>query len=151
MPTTLRREVLDVAESPLLVIGGLADQMPGSIKLCYGESDAPTPDFIVRAADEAARGGHTFYTHTAGYPELRDAIAAKVHELHGVEYRGSEIMSTVGASMAIYAAIRARPRPGAAGDRRPHTIAHDQQSEQSHGLGRVGRGASSAGRSGRRA
>ena len=61
--------------------------MPGSVKLCYGESDMPTPEFICRAATEAMLAGHTFYTHTAGYPELRQAIAAKVFELHGVEYR----------------------------------------------------------------
>jgi aspartate/methionine/tyrosine aminotransferase len=66
-----------------------------------------TPDFIIRASDEAARAGHTFYTHTAGYLELRRAIADKVLELHGVTYRASEIMSTVGASMAIFSAIRA--------------------------------------------
>src|SRR5205814_575411 len=108
----LRREVLDVTESPLLVIGTLAESMPGSVKLCYGESDAPTPEFIGRACDEAIRAGHTYYTHTAGYPELREALAGKVHELHGVSYRTSEIMSTVGASMAIWAAARACLGPG---------------------------------------
>src|SRR5687767_8220251 len=91
----------------MVKIATAAESMPGSIKLCYGESDMPTPAFICEAAHRAALGGHTFYTHTAGYTELRDAIAAKVHALHGVTYRASEIMSTVGGSMAIYAAIRA--------------------------------------------
>ena len=81
--------------------------MPGAIKLCYGESEMPTPDFICRAAYDAARAGHTFYTHTAGCPELREAIAAKIRALHDIEYRPLEIMATVGASMAIYTAIRA--------------------------------------------
>jgi aspartate/methionine/tyrosine aminotransferase len=91
----------------MVKIATAAEAMPGSIKLCYGESDMPTPGFICEAAHEAALGGHTFYTHTAGYTELRNAIAAKVHQLHGVTYRATEIMSTVGGSMAIYAAIRA--------------------------------------------
>lgn len=91
----------------MVKIATAAEAMPGSIKLCYGESDMPTPAFICEAAHEAALGGHTFYTHTAGYSELREAIAAKVHQLHGVTYRGSQIMTTVGGSMAIYAAIRA--------------------------------------------
>jgi aspartate/methionine/tyrosine aminotransferase len=91
----------------MVQIATLAESMPGSLKLCYGESDMPTPAFICAAAHEAALAGHTFYTHTAGYVELREAIAKKVRELHGVTYRPSEIMSTVGASMAIYAAIRA--------------------------------------------
>src|SRR6266550_1829194 len=103
----IRPEVFDVAESPLVEIATVAEHMPGALKLCYGESDLPTPEFICRAAYEASMAGHTFYTHTAGCPELREAIAAKVRELHGVTYRPAEVMSTVGASMAIFAAIRA--------------------------------------------
>jgi aspartate aminotransferase len=103
----LRPEVLGVTESPMVQIATLAESMPGSVKLCYGESDMVTPEFICRAADDALRSGHTFYTHTAGSPELRQAIAVKVFELHGVEYRPSEIMATVGATCAIFTAIRA--------------------------------------------
>ena len=99
-------ELLGVAESPMVQIATAAETMPGSIKLCYGESDLPTPTFICEAADAALKAGHTFYTHTAGCTELRQAIADKVRELHGVSYRPWEIMATVGASMAIYAAIR---------------------------------------------
>lgn len=108
----IRPELTAVPESPLVQIATLAESMPGSIKLCYGESDLPTPGFISEAAHQAALDGHTFYTHTAGYRELRSAIAAKVHELHGVYCDESEIMVTVGASMAIYAAIRACIGPG---------------------------------------
>ncbi len=108
----LRREVLDVIESPLVRIATLAESMPGAIKLCYGESDSPTPEFICRAANEAALAGHTFYTNPAGCPELREAIAGKVLELHGVAHSPAEIMCTVGASMAIYAAIRAQMGAG---------------------------------------
>jgi aspartate aminotransferase len=103
----LRREVLDVLESPMVQIATVAESMAGSVKLCYGESDMPTPDFICRAASDAMRAGHTFYTHTAGSLELREAIAAKIFELHGVSYRPTEIMSTVGATAAIFTAIRA--------------------------------------------
>jgi aspartate/methionine/tyrosine aminotransferase len=103
----LREEILNVAESPMVQIATIAEAMPGSLKLCYGESDLPTPAFICEAADAAMRAGHTFYTHTAGYRELREAIAAKVFELHRVRYDVPEIMATVGGTMAIYAAIRA--------------------------------------------
>ena len=103
----MRPELSAVVESPLVQIATAAEAMPGSIKLCYGESDMPTADFICRAADEAARAGHTFYTHTAGAPELRQAIAAKVLELQGVSCRPSEVMATVGGTMAIHVALRA--------------------------------------------
>jgi len=103
----LRPEITSVAESPMVQIATIAESMPGSLKLCYGESDMPTPAFICRAADEAMRAGHTFYTHTAGYRELREAIASKIAELHQVRYDVPEIMATVGGTLAIYAAIRA--------------------------------------------
>ena len=69
-------------------------QMPDAIKLCYGESDTPTPEWICRAVYDAALAGHTFYTHTAGYPALREAIAGHVQRLHGARYRPSEVMAT---------------------------------------------------------
>jgi len=102
-----RPELFDIAESPMVQIATAAEAMPGSIKLCYGESDMPTPEFICRAGSEALAAGHTFYTHTAGCPELREAIGAKIFELQRVSYQPSEIMATVGATMAIYIAIRA--------------------------------------------
>src|SRR5262245_16343695 len=102
-----RPELLGVAESPMVQIATAAEAMPGAIKLCYGESDMPTPEFICQAGAEALRAGHTFYTHTAGCPQLREAIAAKVFELQGVTCRPTQIMSTVGGTMAIYIAIRA--------------------------------------------
>jgi aspartate/methionine/tyrosine aminotransferase len=103
----LRSELTSVAESPMVQIATIAESMPGSLKLCYGESDMPTPEFICHAAHEAALHGHTFYTHTAGCTELRQAIADKVFELHRVQYTPAEVMATVGATMAIYAAVRA--------------------------------------------
>ncbi|HUQ87408.1 MAG TPA: aminotransferase class I/II-fold pyridoxal phosphate-dependent enzyme [Vicinamibacterales bacterium] len=103
----LRDEIVNVAESPMVQIATIAEGMPGALKLCYGESDMPTPAFICRAAEAAMHNGHTFYTHTAGYRELREAIAGKIFELHQVRYDVPEIMATVGGTMAIYAAIRA--------------------------------------------
>ena len=102
----MREEFLNVAESPMVQIATIAESMPGSLKLCYGESDLPTPRFICDAMTEAALAGHTFYTHTAGTRELRQAIADKVFELHRVRYDIAEIMATVGGTLAIYTAIR---------------------------------------------
>lgn len=102
-----RDEVLGVQESPMVKIATVAEGMPGSLKLCYGESDLRTPDFICRAATDAMAAGHTFYTHTAGWPALREAIAAKVFELHRVHCEPAEIVATIGATSAIFTAIRA--------------------------------------------
>ncbi len=91
----------------MVQIATIAEAMPGSLKLCYGESDMPTPACICEAAAAAMRSGHTFYTHTAGCHELRQAISEKVFELHRGRYDVPEVMATVGGTMAIYAAIRA--------------------------------------------
>jgi aspartate/methionine/tyrosine aminotransferase len=107
-----RPELSAIPESPLVAIATEAEHQPGSIKLCYGESDMATPEFIGRAAYEASLAGHTFYTHTAGCPELREAVAAKILELQGVRYSPSEIFCTLGGSMAIYVAIRSFVGPG---------------------------------------
>jgi aspartate aminotransferase len=107
-----RPEVTGVRESPMVQIATVAESMPGALKLCYGESDMTTPAFICEAASAAMRAGHTFYTHTAGSWQLREAIAAKIGELHGVTYQPSEIISTVGATAAIFTAIRAFVGPG---------------------------------------
>jgi aspartate/methionine/tyrosine aminotransferase len=72
----------------------------------------PTPEFIARASYEATLAGHTFYTNTAGYGDLRAAIAQKARALQGVSYEPNEILCTVGATMAIYIAIRACVGPG---------------------------------------
>src|SRR5688572_7193729 len=108
----LRAEVLGVRESPLVQIATVAERLPDALKLCYGESDIPTPEFICRAATDAMAAGHTFYTHTAGYAELRETIAAKIFDLHHVSYLPSEIICTVGATAAIFTAVRACVGPG---------------------------------------
>ena len=63
-----------------------------------------------RARSGAGRT-HVLHPHRRVSMPLREAIAAKIDELHRVPYRPSEVMATVGASMAIYAAIRACRRP----------------------------------------
>ena len=57
---------------------GKADVLP----FWFGEPDEVTPEFIRKAANEALIGGETFYTHNAGIPELREAIAAYASRLH---------------------------------------------------------------------
>ncbi len=105
-------DALNAEASPLIEIAMAADQVEDPYRLYYGESDSPTPEFICRAAYEATLRGHTFYTATVGYIELREAIASKVAELHDVRYSPSEVVCTVGAGMAIFLAIRACVNPG---------------------------------------
>ncbi|MFB3104383.1 MAG: aminotransferase class I/II-fold pyridoxal phosphate-dependent enzyme, partial [Pseudomonadales bacterium] len=58
---------------------------PAVIPLWFGEGDIPTPKFIRDAAKSALDNGETFYTHTRGRPELRDALKSYLDELYGIE------------------------------------------------------------------
>ncbi len=48
----------------------------------FGESDEVTPEPIRQAAADALLRGETFYAHNLGLPELRDAVAAYMADLH---------------------------------------------------------------------
>jgi aspartate aminotransferase len=100
------KQALAAKDSLIRQISMLAEKVDNPFKLYFGESDMTTPEFICRAAYEALQQGHTFYTNTAGYPQLREAIAGKFQEVHGVEYRSTEVVCTAGAVMAIHMAIR---------------------------------------------
>src|SRR5688572_18920164 len=71
-----------VPYSRIRELAEIAMTMDGVLKLYFGESNLPTPQYIKDAAMRAMQEGHTFYTENAGYPSLRRAIAAKYRELH---------------------------------------------------------------------
>jgi len=106
------RQTLAARDSLIRQISTVAEKVDKPFKLYFGESDMTTPEFICRAAYEALQQGHTFYTNTAGYIELREAIARKFQEIQGVGYRPTEIVCTGGAVMAIHMAIRSCVDPG---------------------------------------
>jgi hypothetical protein len=94
-------------------LGELAMSMDGVLRLYFGESNLPTPRFIVDAAARALADGYTFYSENAGLPALRDAIAAQYRRLHGVELDpGREIVVTASGVQALHLAIRSVVDPG---------------------------------------
>ncbi|MGK0170344.1 MAG: aspartate aminotransferase [Gammaproteobacteria bacterium] len=56
---------------------------PSVIPLWFGEGDLVTAEFIRDAAKNAIDEGFTFYGHTQGREELRQAIAAYLQRLYG--------------------------------------------------------------------
>jgi len=85
----------------------------GLISLSVGEPDFKTPWHICEAALEAMRKGHTGYTPTNGYPELRQAVAQYLKDRYGISYDPEkEIVITVGSSQAMDLAFRAIINPG---------------------------------------
>jgi aspartate/methionine/tyrosine aminotransferase len=47
-----------------------------------GEPDEPTPEFIRQAGIASIAAGEVFYTHNLGIPELREALARYISQLH---------------------------------------------------------------------
>jgi len=55
---------------------------PDIIPLWFGEPDLPTPSFIISAADQALRAGHTFYTPNLGIAVLRETLSKYMSDLY---------------------------------------------------------------------
>jgi len=105
--------VENVPHSRIRELAEIAMSMQGVLRLYFGESNLPTPDFIKQAAIDALAGGYTFYTENAGLPSLRRAIARQYAELHNVELDpDSEIVVTASGVQALNVGIRAVLDPG---------------------------------------
>jgi aspartate/methionine/tyrosine aminotransferase len=102
-----------VAYSGVRAIAEMAMAMDGVLRLYFGESSTPTPDFIKRAAADAMEAGFTFYTENAGLPSLRREIAASYGRLHGIELDpATEIVVTASGVQALNVAVRCVLDPG---------------------------------------
>ena len=55
----------------------------GVLPFWFGEPDEVTPQFIRDAAIASLNAGETFYTHSFGIPELRQALSHYTTRLHG--------------------------------------------------------------------
>ncbi len=87
--------------------------MDGVLKLYFGESNLPTPEFIKRAAVQAMQDGFTYYTENAGYASTRRAVARHYRALHGVELDPErEIVITASGVQALNVSIRCVLDPG---------------------------------------
>ncbi|MGE5256773.1 MAG: pyridoxal phosphate-dependent aminotransferase [Hyphomicrobiales bacterium] len=109
----LARSLSAVPASRIREIADVAFSMDGVLKLHFGESNMPTPAFIKQAAVRALEEGYTFYTENAGLPGLRQAIAEKCQQLHGVRLDpGTEILVTASGVQALNVSIRCAIDPG---------------------------------------
>lgn len=74
------------------------------ISLTVGEPDFATPENIQEAAIAAIKNGKaSYYTPTAGIPELRQAIVSYLETYYGLTYDASQTIVTDGAKFALYA------------------------------------------------
>jgi aspartate/methionine/tyrosine aminotransferase len=113
MPAAVAQSALRVPHSRIRELAEIAMGMDGVLKLYFGESNVPTPEFIKRAAQKAMADGFTFYTENAGLPSLRKTLVRYYEEKHGVTLDPSgEIVVTASGVQALNAAIRCMLDPG---------------------------------------
>jgi hypothetical protein len=96
-----------VPASRIRELAEIAMSMDGVLRLYFGESSLPTPEYIKQAAVRALADGYTFYTENAGLPSLRRAIADYYLLRHSVELDPmAEIVVTSSGVQAVNVAIR---------------------------------------------
>jgi aspartate aminotransferase len=72
------------------------------VDLSVGEPDFDTPENIKQAAKDALDAGHTGYTSSNGIPELKQAIAEKLHDDGLTQYEADNVIVTPGGKQALY-------------------------------------------------
>ena len=102
-----------VPRSRIRELAEIAMRMDGVLRLYFGESNLPTPDYIKQAAVRAMQDGFTFYTENAGLPSLRRAIGENYRRLQAVELDpATEIVVTASGVQALNLGIRCALDPG---------------------------------------
>lgn len=77
------------------------------INMSVGEPDFNTPDHIKEAAKKAIDENYSRYSPVAGYPSLREAIAAKLKNENHLTYAASQISCSNGAKQCVCNVIMA--------------------------------------------
>ena len=107
----MRQTVLNLEESRIREVANAGMGRSDVLAFWFGESDEVTPDFIRQAAIDSLQSGETFYSHNLGLPELRQAVADYMGELHG-PVGTDRIAITSGGVNALMIAVQALVDPG---------------------------------------
>jgi aspartate/methionine/tyrosine aminotransferase len=109
----LASSVQKVPHSRIRELAEMAMSMDGVLRLYFGESNLPTPEYIKQAAVRAMQDGFTFYTENAGLPSTRRALADYYRRLQAVELDpATEIVITASGVQALNVGIRCTLDPG---------------------------------------
>jgi hypothetical protein len=109
---SLASSILSVRQSLIRELADIAMSMDGVLRLYFGESNQPTPQYIKDAAIQALKDGYTFYTENAGLPSLRRAVAGKYRQIHDIDLDWKDIVITASGVQALHVAIRCVLDPG---------------------------------------
>ncbi|MBO3458820.1 pyridoxal phosphate-dependent aminotransferase [Aetokthonos hydrillicola Thurmond2011] len=112
----LAGRVSQVKPSLTLAISAKAKAMRAEgIDVCSfsaGEPDFDTPEHVKAAAQKALDEGKTKYGPEAGEPKLREAIARKLKNDNGLDYKAENVIVTNGGKHSLFDLILALIEPG---------------------------------------
>jgi aspartate/methionine/tyrosine aminotransferase len=113
MMPTVAASALQIPQSRIRELADIAMKMDGVLRLYFGESNIPTPQYIKAAASKALEEGYTFYTENAGLLGLRQDLADYYRRVQDVKLDPrSEIVVTCSGVQALNVAIRCVLNPG---------------------------------------
>ena len=92
--------------------GELKAQGVDVINMSVGEPDFNTPDHIKEAAKKAIDENWSRYSPVPGYPELKNAIVAKLKNENGLDYKPSQILCSNGAKQSVCNTVMALVNAG---------------------------------------
>jgi aspartate/methionine/tyrosine aminotransferase len=110
--STIRGAIGGLPPSLIRLVANESIGRSGIDAFWFGESDLPTPDFIVEAGIRAMREGRTFYTPNLGIPPLREAISRYVEALQGRRVGMERIAVTSSGISALMLASQLVLNPG---------------------------------------
>jgi len=105
-----------IGASPTLKISSKAKAMKAEgldvIDLSLGEPDFATPDNVKAAGIKAIEQNFTKYTENEGIPALKEAVAHRLKEDHGLTYAPHEIIVSSGGKSSLFHLIMALVNEG---------------------------------------
>jgi len=104
--------ILNIYAQQLRESQAASDNLFPLVNLLIGEPDFPTPEHIRHAAIEAIQHQSIGYGPAAGWPWLKDLIAAKIQQVNGYTVDTEHIAITMGGTGAVQAAFMAILREG---------------------------------------
>ena len=102
----LRDEIETLTQNSITRVAFPRLDEPDIIPLWFGEGDAPTPAFIREAAKAALDAGMTFYQHTRGRADLREAVGAYLGRLYGIELHPDRVSVPGSAMLGMTIAVQ---------------------------------------------
>src|SRR3954452_13578538 len=105
-PVKLADRARRIAPSATMAVDARAKEMQRAginvVSFGAGEPDFATPPHVKEAASRAISANFTKYTPVGGIPELREAIAQRLKEDDGLDYRPEQIIVGNGAKDICY-------------------------------------------------